>query len=102
VVGEILIIGRKEREFGGEQIFAVVYPNMEALAEDYPGESPDEPFLHNLVKKEIEEVNRSLVGYKKISDFVLRKEEFEKNAQKKIRRFMYKNYEIAPEEGSGG
>jgi long-chain acyl-CoA synthetase len=96
VVGEILIVGRKEREFGGEQIFAVVYPNMEALAEDYPGESLDEPFLRGLVKREIEEVNRTLVGYKKISDFALRMEEFEKNAQKKIRRFMYKSYENIP------
>jgi long-chain acyl-CoA synthetase len=96
IVGEILIVGRKEREFGGEQIFAVVYPNMEALAEDYPGKSLDELVLHDLVKKEIEEVNRTLVGYKKISDFTLRQEEFEKNAQKKIRRFMYKSYEAPP------
>jgi long-chain acyl-CoA synthetase len=41
----------------------------------------------------VEKVNRTLVGYKKISDFTLRKEPFEKNAQQKIRRFMYKNYE---------
>jgi long-chain acyl-CoA synthetase len=44
------------------------------------------------VKKEIERVNRGLAGYKKISDFVLRDEEFEKNAQKKIKRFLYKSY----------
>jgi long-chain acyl-CoA synthetase len=40
-------------------------------------------------------VNRSLAGYKKISDFCIRKEPFEKNAQQKIRRFMYKHYEQA-------
>jgi long-chain acyl-CoA synthetase len=95
-VGEILIIGRKEAEFGGEQIFAVVVPNAETLAADYPGKDLSDDFIHGLVKKEIEQVNRSLVGYKKITDFVLRKDPFEKNAQQKIKRFLYKNYADAP------
>jgi long-chain acyl-CoA synthetase len=93
IVGEILIVGRKEKEYGGEQIFAVVVPNYENLAADHPGKENDETFISELVKKEIEKVNRTLVGYKKITDFTLRKEPFEKNAQAKIRRFLYKNYE---------
>jgi long-chain acyl-CoA synthetase len=97
VIAEILILGRRESaDSGGEQIFAVAVPNMEALAEDYPGRELDESFIRGLVKKEIEQVNRSLVGYKKISDFVLRKEEFEKNAQKKVKRFLYKSYGETP------
>ncbi|MDR1239968.1 MAG: AMP-binding protein [Treponema sp.] len=92
-IGEILVLGRKEPSFGGEQIFAVVVPNFETLAQDLPGKEPDEEFIKSLVKKEIEEVNRSLPGYKKISDFLIRREPFEKNAQQKIRRFLYKNYE---------
>ena len=93
IVGEILIVGRKERDFGGEQIFAVVFPNYENLALDYPGKENDDAFINDLVKKEIERVNRTLVGYKKISDFTTQKEPFEKNAQQKIRRFLYKSYE---------
>ena len=93
LVGEILVVGRKEKEYGGEQIFAVVVPNYENLAIDHPGRENDDVFLHDLVKKEIEKVNRTLVGYKKITDFTLRKEPFEKNAQSKIRRFLYKSYE---------
>ncbi|MDR2633139.1 MAG: AMP-binding protein [Treponema sp.] len=93
VIGEILILGRKEQDFGGEQIFAVVVPHREALESDYPGQELDERFLHEVVKKEIERVNRGLAGYKKISDFTLRQEAFEKNAQQKIRRFLYKSYE---------
>ncbi|GHV41395.1 long-chain-fatty-acid--CoA ligase [Spirochaetia bacterium] len=95
VIAEILIVGRKEEEFGGEQIFAVAVPNFETLALDYPGSDPDDAFLSGLIKKEIEEVNRTLVGYKKITDFALRREPFEKNAQQKIRRFLYKDYEKA-------
>ncbi|MDR1862989.1 MAG: AMP-binding protein [Treponema sp.] len=93
LIAEILVVGRREKEYGGEQIFAVAVPNYENLAADYPGKEGDEEFIRGLIKKEIEQVNRSLVGYKKITDFCLRKEPFEKNAQQKIRRFMYKSYE---------
>jgi len=92
VIGEILVLGRKEPSGSGEEIVAVTVPNAEALAEDHPGKETDESFIKDLIKKEIEEVNRSLPGYKKISDFILRTEPFEKNAQQKIRRFMYKSY----------
>jgi long-chain acyl-CoA synthetase len=92
VIAEILILGRKEASFGGEQIFAVAVPNFETLAQDYPGRDLDDNSLRGLVKKEIEEANRHLAGYKKISDFTLRREPFEKNAQQKIRRFLYQNY----------
>ncbi|MDR3337138.1 MAG: AMP-binding protein [Treponema sp.] len=93
VIGQILVVGRKEAEYGGEQIFAVTVPNLETLEQDYPGKELADDFLKGLIKKEIEAVNRTLVGYKKISDFILRREELEMNAQKKIKRFKYKNYE---------
>ena len=93
LIAEVLVMGRKEKKYGGEQIFAVVVPNYENLAIDHPGKENDEEFISGLVKKEIEQANRSLVGYKKIADFTLRKEPFEKNAQQKIRRFMYNDYQ---------
>jgi long-chain acyl-CoA synthetase len=95
IVEEILIMGKREKEFGGEQVFAVVVPNFENIKADYPGKEGDEAFTFALVKKEIEKVNRSLVGYKKITDFIIRNEPFEKNAQQKIRRFLYGSYSEA-------
>jgi long-chain acyl-CoA synthetase len=93
VIAEILIVGRKEPDHSGEQIFAVVVPNLETLREDYPGRELDDIFLHGLVKDEIDAVNRGLPGYQKVGGFILRREPFEKNAQGKIRRFFYKSYE---------
>ena len=93
VISEVLVVGRKEPSYGGEQIVAVTVPNIEVIKGDYPGRENDDEFIKGLIKKEIEEINRSLPGYKKISDFLLRKEPFEKNAQQKIRRFLYKSYE---------
>ena len=93
VISEILVIGRKEPSYGGEQIVAVIVPNYEVIAQEHPGKEKDEDFIKELIKKQIEEKNRSLPGYKKISDFILRNEPFEKNAQQKIKRFLYKGYE---------
>jgi long-chain acyl-CoA synthetase len=91
IISEVLVVGKKSPS--GEIIFAVVVPNYDFIKEDYPGRENDESFIHDLVKKEIEAVNRLLPVFKKISNFTLRKEPFEKNAQQKIRRFLYKNYE---------
>jgi long-chain acyl-CoA synthetase len=93
VISEILVVGRKEPAYGGEQIFAVAVPNFDAIKEDHPGKENDGSYVRALIKKTIEETNRNLPGYKKISDFTIRNEPFEKNAQQKIKRFMYKEYE---------
>ena len=88
---EVLVVGRKTS--GGEVIYAVMVPNYEFIKLDHPGKENDETFINDLIKKEVDEANRSLPVYKKISDFCVRKEQFEKNAQQKIRRFLYKSYE---------
>ena len=87
IIAEALVVGRKDP--GGEVIFAVMHPNYENIKADYPGKENDEAFIRDLIKKEVEEANRTLPVFKKVSDFTIRKEPFEKNAQQKIRRFMY-------------
>jgi long-chain acyl-CoA synthetase len=91
IIAEALVVGRKDP--GGEIIFAVMVPNYENIKADYPGRENDDNFIKELIKKEVEAANRLLPVYKKISDFTVRKEPFEKNAQQKIRRFLYSNYE---------
>jgi long-chain acyl-CoA synthetase len=91
IISEILIVGRKTP--GGEIIYAVIVPNYEFINEDYPDKENDDDFVFNLIRKEIDEANRTMPVYKKVSDFCIRKEPFEKNAQQKIRRFLYKTYE---------
>jgi long-chain acyl-CoA synthetase len=95
VIGELLVVGRVGTEHLGEEIFAVCVPNFEAIQEDHPGKEDDADFIYALIKKTIEDVNRTLPGYKKISDFTVRNEPFEKNAQQKIKRFLYKEYALA-------
>jgi len=95
VIAEILVVGRRAKDGSGESIFAVVVPNYENIKEDSPGKENDEAFIRGEVKKLVEDANRNLPIYKKISDFTIRREPFEKNAQQKIKRFLYKEYENA-------
>jgi len=92
VISEILVTGRREAGRTEEFVFAVVCPAFENLKEDYPDKAGDGAFVRHLVRKEIESVNRKLPAYKKIAGFMLRDTGFEKNAQGKIRRFLYKDY----------
>ena len=92
-IAEILVVGRRARDGSGETVFAVVVPNYDNIREDFPGKENDEAFIRAEVKKLVEDANRRLPPYKKIGDFTLRREPFEKNAQQKIKRFMYKEYE---------
>ena len=87
MIAQVLVVGKKTP--GGEIIYAVMVPNYENIKADYPGRETDDAFINGLIKKEVEEANRSLPVYKKIGDFCLRKEPFEMNAQQKIRRFLY-------------
>jgi long-chain acyl-CoA synthetase len=91
VIGQLLVLAHKEQNLGGEQIFALAVPNYEVLEKDYPGQELTGEFLQGLIKKEVEAVNRTLPSYKKIANFVLHREEFEMNAQRKIKRFKYKD-----------
>ena len=93
LIAEILVVGRRAKDGSGEYIYAVAVPNYDSIKEDFPGKEGDEAFIRAEVKKLVEDANRSLPIYKKISDFTLRREPFEKNAQQKIKRFMYKEYE---------
>jgi long-chain acyl-CoA synthetase len=91
IIAETLVVGRKTS--GGEIIYAVMVPNYDNIKEEHPGMENDEKFIKELLKKEVEEANRSLPVFKKIGNFCIRKEPFEKNAQQKIKRFLYKSYE---------
>ena len=93
IIAEIMVVGRKAKDGSGESIFAVVVPSYDNIKEDFPGKENDEAFIQAEVKKLVMGANRRLPPYKKIEDFTVRKEPFEKNAQQKIKRFLYKSYE---------
>ena len=82
-IAESVVVGRKN-ENGDIVITAIVVPEPD-FAE---GKSDDEILAE--IKKQVNEVNRALPSFKQIHDVELRREEFEKNSSRKIKRYMIK------------
>lgn len=90
VIAEIMVTGRKtDKRSTAEEVVAVCYPDREKLEETYGSGALTEDFIRQLVKGEVERVNRKLEGYKKIQDIVIRANPFEKTASQKIKRYLY-------------
>jgi long-chain acyl-CoA synthetase len=101
VVREILVIGKPAegagaRENAAEAVAAAIVPDMEGITADHGAAvAGDASALRELVKAEVERVNRSLPPYKKVSDFHVRSEEFEMTSSRKIKRYLYKTWAAA-------
>ena len=82
IIGESVVLGRKDTESGETVITAVIYPNPE----ETEGKESDE--IYALVKQAVDETNKSLPTFKHILAFEIRDTEFEKTTTKKIKRFL--------------
>jgi long-chain acyl-CoA synthetase len=87
---EVLVVGRKAKD-GGEEVVAVIVPDAEALKGILGPRSGDGGAVEAYLRDRVTEVNRGLAPYKKVSDLVIRGEEFEKTSSRKIKRFLYKD-----------
>lgn len=77
MISEVMVKGAP----GDENLIAVVYPDPDA------SKGMDEETIRQSVKRDIDKINRELVYYKRIREFVLRSEEFPKTSTKKIIRY---------------
>ena len=80
-------------------IQALIYPNMEEIKEKLfsKGQQFSEHNIWEFIKLEVRNTNRSLESYKKIREFAIRQEEFPKTTTRKIKRFLFKDFELKPE-----
>jgi long-chain acyl-CoA synthetase len=98
IVRESLVVGKPLANGAGaaEEVAAVLVPDLESIAADFGKEKADDAeAVRDLVKVEVERVNRSLPLYKKVCDFRVRNSEFEKTSSKKIKRYLYKTWAAA-------
>jgi long-chain acyl-CoA synthetase len=100
VVREVLVVGRSRGSGdAAEEVAAVVVPDLDSIAADQgAAKAADPEAVRELVKAEVERVNRSLPTYKKISDVHVRAKEFDKTSSRKIKRFLYKTWDAATKE----
>ena len=76
------VVLQRESE-NGSKIVAIIVPNTDVVGEDY---NSDE--LCETLKEGIAKINKGLPSYKHIDKFELRREDFERNHSKKIKRFL--------------
>jgi long-chain acyl-CoA synthetase len=86
-IAESLVFGR-EASTKGEEIWAIVFPDYDALIAmaEGKGEKLTEEFGLSVIRSEIRAVNGRNPSFKRISNYILRETEFPKTTTRKIRR----------------
>ena len=90
-VDESMVWGADD-EKGDITIVASIRPDEEEVAEAIGEEkAKDDEAIKELLWKEVDRINADLPLFKKIKKISVRREEFEKNTSKKIKRFVEGN-----------
>jgi long-chain acyl-CoA synthetase len=92
-IKEVLVVGRPVAPgHAGEDVVAILVPDSDKVAAAYPGRESEDAFVADLLKTDVLRINKGLPAFMKISDIVVRSEDFEKTSSGKIRRFLYAEY----------
>lgn len=84
-VAEAVVVGFINPKKKDYDIVAIIYPDRERMEETF-GKDFTEAQLDTELRRAVAEVNGTVQSYKRIETFVLRGEEFPKNASRKIKR----------------
>lgn len=87
LISEALVLGIHKDNDDETYINAQIFPNMEAIKENFKGSIPTKDEIKKIISDVISSVNKKLPNYKHIKDFVIRDKEFEKTTTKKIKRY---------------
>ena len=63
-------------------------PDMDVLEGSAEGASHSMDEIHDMIEREVKDVNKSLVIYKHVRDISIRRDEFAKTTTKKIKRYV--------------
>jgi len=89
---ESLVIGRKKTGKTGEDIWAIIVPDDEQMEMELAKkiETISDKQIREIIAKVVKDVNNHMADYKRIVNFEIRTEEFEKTTSRKIKRTIYK------------
>jgi len=87
-IKECIVFGKDDPVFGDVVVSATIVPEMEVIETLFEGRKPTEEEIYDIIRKEVKEVNKSLVTYKYVKDFNIRYEEFAKTTTRKIKRYV--------------
>ncbi len=69
-------------------VCAQIVPDKEKIEEDIKNGVIEEKDVHSIINSEVKRINKELVTYKYVKEFILRDTEFEKTTTKKIKRYQ--------------
>ena len=84
-IKESVVVGIENESHRDYDIVAVIHPDYDKFAEAY-GKSYSITDIERELEAAVESTNASVQSYKHINMFIIRKEEFEKNSSRKIKR----------------
>ena len=84
-VSEAVVVGFLNPRKKDYDIVAIIYPDYEQMEESY-GKNYTPSQLDDAMRRAVAEVNGIVQSYKRIETYVIRPEEFPKNASRKIKR----------------
>ncbi len=90
---ESMVYGKRNDATGGEDVFAIVVPDFEIIAQKDKRAAKDDNALKKAISIEIKRINKELASYKRIKHFDIVNEELPKTSTKKIKRHLF-NLEI--------
>ena len=90
---EAVVFGRAKEGKQGEEVRALIVPDLEQLVADgliADVENPDLATINRIIANVVRQVNDSVAVYKRIAAFDVQLDELEKTSTRKIKRFLYK------------
>jgi len=86
---ESLVWGGLDPDPAKTEVQAIIVPNTDGFDEEFGASSYDDGKMEEVIAEVVKSVNRKLANYKRIKQFSLRSEEFEKTTTRKIKRYLY-------------
>ncbi len=91
-VSDSLVYGGKDHK-GKLAVMAKVFPNYSEIKEKLGKQDVSEKEVEEIIQKAVDDANRAVPSYKRITQFSIRKTEFIKTTTAKIQRFRKENLE---------
>ena len=90
-VMEALVFGRKKEGKQGEEVRALVVPDLQQFESEFglSAASPDMGTIREQIQQVINEVNHQVADFKRITGFEVQLDELEKTSTKKVKRYLY-------------
>jgi len=73
---------------GGEEVWAVIVPDYEAIDRDFQGKKLTEKDIEEIISREVKTYMANLALYKRIKKFIIQDEEMPKTTTRKIKRHL--------------